>query len=302
MAVISTGSFPKALWPGIEAWFGAAYDEYPQQWKQCFEVKTSKQQYEEDAGFSGMGLAPLKAEGSAIQYDSMKQSYVKRYTMLSYAIAYMITREERDDNLYGKLSIARTRAAGYSMNATIETVAANVYNRAFNASFTGGDGVSLLNTAHPTAGGSFANKPTNDMDLSELALEDAIIAISDFTNDRGIRIAIKPQQLIIPTSLIFTAKRILNNPNQPDTAERNINALYQLNSIPQGYFVNHYFTNSNAWFIKTSCPEGMKFYMRTAPMMEDDNDFDTKNGKYSCFARFVPGWTDPRGLYGSSGA
>lgn len=300
--VITRGSLPKLLWEGLNQIFGLSYTTYNSEWKEMFEQNTSEKAYEEDVGLTGMGLAPQKAEGQSIQYDTMKQNYVSRYTNLSYALGYIITREELDDNLYAQFGKERTQNLANSINITREHVGANIFNRAFSGSYTGGDGVSLCNSSHPIEGGTFANQLSVPADLSESSLEQACIDISKLTDARGIKIAVRPQKLIIPTDLMFTAERILKNPAQPDTAERNINALYQMGMVPQGYRVNHYLTDADAWFIITDCPKGLRYFERKAASFEDDNDFDTKNAKYSAYIRYSFGWTDPRGVFASQGA
>lgn len=299
---ITRGSNPKLLWPGLNVIWGLAYKEYPEEWRQCFELNTSDKAYEEDVSMTGMGLTPVKPEGEGIVYDTMKQSFVTRYTNVSYALGYIITREEFEDNLYAKVGTERSRNLAFSMRQTKENVGANIFNRAFNASYTGGDNVSMLNVSHPTEGGVFANKLAVDADLSEASLEQALIDISKFVDNRGNRISVQGQKLLVPSELAFEAKRILGNPFRPATADRDINAMYQMGELPQGYMVNHYLSDADAWFIITNCPNGLRHFERTAPRFEDDNDFDTKNGKFSGFYRDSFGWTDPRGVFGSAGA
>jgi len=300
--VITRGSLPKLLWPGLNQIWGAAYNEYISEWKDVFEINMSDKAYEEDVGLVGMGLAPQKPEGQAIQYDTMKQNYVSRYTNLAYALGFVITREELADCLYPKFGTDRSKALAFSMHQTKENIGANVLNRAFDTEYTGGDGVTLLNSSHPTDGGTLSNTLSAAADLSEAALETACIDIANFRDNRNNRIAIRPSKLIVPVNVMFDAERILKNPFQPDTAERNINSLYQMGMIPEGYRVNHYLSDSDAWFIMTDCPNGLRYFEREAPRFEDDNDFDTKNAKFSAYERYSFGWTDWRGIYGSPGA
>jgi len=299
--VITRGSNPKLLWPGLNKIWGLAYNEYPEEWRQCFELNTSDRAYEEDVSMTGMGLTPVKPEGEGIEYDTMKQSFISRYTNISYAKGFIITREEFEDNLYAKVGVQRSKNLAFSMRQTKENVGANIFNRAFSSSYKGGDGVSMLNTAHPTEGGTFSNKLLLDADLSEASLEQATVDIAKFVDNRGLTISVQPQKLIVPSTLMFDAKRILGNPLRPATADRDINAMYQMGILPEGYMINHYLSDADAWFIKTNCPNGLRHFERTAPRFEDDNDFDTKNGKFSGYYRDAFGWTDPRGVYGSAG-
>jgi len=300
--IISTGSAPKLLWPGLNQIWGIAYNEYIQEWKELFEIHQSDKHYEEDVALSGTGLAPVLPDGAQISYDTMKQVFVTRYTHVAYALGYIITRQEIDDNLYDEFGKDRTIALARSLNQARENVGANVYNRAFNGSYTGGDGVSLLNTSHPTEAGVQSNKPDTDVDLSEAALEQAAIAIANFKDNRGNRIAIRPQKVIVPVQLQFEVDRILKNPLRPATAERDINALFQMNIFPEGFAVNHYLSDPDAWFVRTDCMKGMKYFSRTEPEFSSDNDFETFNAKFKAYARFSFGWTDWRALYGSQGA
>lgn len=300
--VITTGSTPKLLWPGLNAIWGMSYAEYVPEWKALFEINSSDKNYEEDVGLTGMGLAPVKVEGEALQYDTMKQSFVTRYMNVAYSIGFVITREEIEDNLYAQFGKQRAQNVAFSMHQTKENVGANIFNRAFNASFPGGDGVSMVNALHPVEGGNQSNTLSVAADLSEASLEQAIIDIGDFRDNRNNRIMVKPKALVIPQNLRFTATRILKNPERPDTTDRDINAIYADGSIPGGMILNHYFTDSDAWFILTNCPNGLKYFERSAPRFESDNDFSTKNALFSGYERYSFGWTDWRGVYGSPGA
>lgn len=301
--VITRGSFPKGLWPGLNQIWGLSYNQYVAEWKEIFEQNISEKAYEEDVGLVNMGLAPQKQEGQSIQYDTMKQNFVSRYTNLAYALGFVITREELADCLYEKFGPERTETLAHSMQQTKENVCANILNYAFASSgHTGGDGVVLCSTSHPTEGGTLSNRISTAADLSEAVLETAIIDIADFRDNRNNHIAIRPKKLIIPPQLMFDAERILKNPFQPDTAERNINAMYQMGMIPEGYRVNHYLSDTDAWFILTDCPTGLRYFEREPARFEQDNDFDTKNAKFSCYERYSVGWTDWRGIYGSPGA
>jgi len=299
--VISTGSTPKLLWPGLTDIWGLSYNQYPQEWKDLFITMTSNKSYEEDVGLTGMGLAEVKAEGAALKYDTMKQSFVTRYTNVVYSKGYIITEEEIDDNLYPQFGRDRTENVAFSMVQTKENIGANIFNRAFNAAFPGGDGVSLINASHPTEGGVLSNTLSVAANLSEAALEDALVDISQFRDSRNNHITIKGRCLAIPSQLMFEATRILKNPQRPDTANRDISAMYQMGVLPEGVKVNHYFTDTNAWFILTNCPKGLKHFQRKAPSFAQDNDFSTKNALFSGSERYSFGWTDWRGAYGSPG-
>lgn len=299
---ITTGSTPKLLWPGLTDIWGLAYDQYPQQWKELFTSYRSEKNYEEDVGLTGMGLASVKPEGSPFAYDSMKQSFVTRYTNVAYAKGFIISREEIDDNLYASFGRDRARNLAFVMVQTKENVGANVFNRAFNASYPGGDGVSLINSSHPTEGGTLSNTLAVAADLSEASIEDALIDISQFRDNRNNRMQIRARCLAIPSQLMFEATRILKNPQRPGTADRDISAMYQMGVLPEGIKVNHYFSSTKAWFILNYCESGLKYYERTAPMFEQDNDFSTKNAQFSGYERYSFGWTDWRVAYGSPGS
>jgi phage major head subunit gpT-like protein len=296
--VISTGNHPKALWPGMHAFFQASYNEHPEEYREIFSIEKSSKNYEEDTALSGFGLAPAKAEGAAISYDSESQKYTKRYTHVVYGLGYVVTEEELEDNQYEIVSRRRIKRLAYSMRQTKEIVSANVLNRATTAGYNGGDGVVLLSTAHPSSNGNWSNKLSTAADLSEAALEDIVIQIGQAVNDRGLNIALRPKKLIVPVNLMFEAKRILKSEQQSGNANNDINAL-------KGMFdftVNHYLTDTDAWFIKTDAPNGMTMFERRAMSFQQDNDFDTANAKAKATMRFSVGWSDPRSIYGSEGA
>jgi hypothetical protein len=300
--IITTATHPKALWPGIKAWWGQVYNEHPEEYVDLFDKDTSSQHYEEDVQLTGFGLAPRKTEGSGTSYDSEIQGFVTRYTHIAYALGYIVTKEELDDNLYEKVSKKRAAALAMSFRQTKENVAANVYNRAFSGTYLGGDGVALCSTAHPNAtGGTFANKPTVDADLSEAALEDAVIAIMGYQNDRGLLINVMPQSLHIARQEHFNANRILKSVYQSGTANNDINVLMATNAFPKGIKLNHYFTSPHAWFLRTNVQDGMKYYERVGISFDQDNDFDTMNVKAKGYERYSFGWTDPRAVYGVNG-
>ncbi len=302
MSIINSGSFSKALWPGVNAWYGKAYSEYTPEHPKLFETFKSSKAFEEDVGVSGFGLASVKPEGSPIQYDSERQAFITRYNHVVYALGFVITREMVDDDQYAIAGQRKAQGLAFSMRQTKEIIAANVYNRAFNSSYVGGDGKELLATDHPLfAGGTWANELTTAADLSEAALEQAHIDIAGFTNDRGLLIAVKPKTLIIPRQLIFEAKRLTAPTGRPGTDTNDINAMKELGLVPE-VVVNHYLTDSDAWFLRTNTPHGMKHWERRGDEFGMDNDFDTENAKYKATARYSFGWTDPRGLFGSPGA
>lgn len=302
--VINTGSHPKALWPGIREWWGREYNTHQEEWKQLVDVETSSMNYEEDVQITGFGLVPVKDQGASTTYDSEIQGFTTRYTHLSYSLGYIVTQEELEDNLYEKVSKTRARALAFSFQQTKENVVANIYNRAFNSSFVGGDGVELLSTAHPnTSGGTFSNELTVAADLSEVSLEDMIIQMMGATDDRGLLISLMPQSLIVPRQEWFNANRILKSTLQNDTANNATNVLKATNAIPGGIVMNHYLTDQNAWFLRSNIRPGtgLKFYQRVPISFTQDNDFDTDNAKAKSRERYSVGWTDPRALWGSAG-
>ena len=303
MAVITTGSFAKALWPGINAWYGMQYDEHRVEYTDLFKTESSDKAYEEEVAVSGFGLAPKKAEAAGISYDTARQLFVKRYTNVTYGLGFIITREMYEDDLYSVIGKQRSRSLAFSMRQTKETVAGNIFNRAFNSSYTGGDGLELCSTAHVTAGATFANETNPASDLSTAALEQAAIDIMDFRDNRGLKISVQPKCLAVPTALAFEAQRILKSALEHDTANNAINALKSMNVFPDGIKVNHYFTDANNWFIITNVPDGLKYFERRADdFSPGENYFDTENARYKATARYVFGWTDPRAVFGSAPA
>lgn len=302
MSVINSSSFAKALWPGVNAWYGKAYNEYSTEYNKLFDTFKSTKAFEEDVGVSSFGLAVVKPEGAPVQMDSERQAFITRYSHVVYALGFIITREIMEDDQYDVVGQRKAQGLAYSMRQTKEVVAANVYNRAFSSSYVGGDGKELLATDHPNfAGGTWANELTTAADLSEAALEQACIDIAGFTNDRGLLIAAKPKTLIIPRQLMFEAKRILGSDGQVYSADNTLNAIKTMGMIPE-VVVNHYLTDTDAWFIRTDVPHGMKHFERRADAFDMENDFDTENAKFKATARYSFGWTDPRGLFGSPGA
>jgi hypothetical protein len=301
MAVIATGSHPKALWPGVYAWFGAKYNEHPQQYTELFDIKSSSKNYEELVEQTGFGLAPVKAEGSSTAYDSHAQGATSRGTNVAYSLGYIVTREEKADNLYSEVSMQRAASLAFSMAQTRENVGANVYNRAFNNSYTGGDAKELCATDHPSLAGDMSNELATAADLSEASLEDLTINILDAKNSKGLKISLQPQCLIVPTALIYDAQRILESTLQSATANNDINALRSMSVIPK-VVVNNYLTDSDAWFIRTNAPSGLCWFDREPVQFTKDEDFDTDNAKAKAYMRFIPFWGDWRGVYGTPGA
>jgi hypothetical protein len=300
--IITTASHPKALWPGIKAWWGQVYDEHQEEYSKLFDSDTSSMNYEEDVQLTGFGLAPVKSEGSGVAYDSEIQGFTTRYTHVAYALGYIVTKEELDDNLYEQVSRRRAAALAMSFRQTKENVGANIYNRAFNGTYLGGDGVSLCNTAHPnTSGGTFANTPTVAADLSEASLEDALTAIMGFQNDRGLLINVMPKSLVVARQNWWNANRIMKSAYTPSTANNAVNVLVATNALPEGIVMNHYLTSPNAWFVRTNIQNGLKYYSRVGIQFDQDNDFDTMNAKAKGYERYSFGWTDPRAIYGVNG-
>jgi len=308
MGVIATSSFAKALWPGVNAWYGDAYTQYPVEWEKLFDKNTSRKAFEEDVGASYFGLANVKTEGQPIQYDTSRQGFTSRYNHVVYALGFIITREIYEDDLYDVVGKQKAGSLAFSMRQTKEIVAANVYNRAFNTSYVGGDSVTLIasaggggsSTAPNIAGGTYTNGPSAAVDMSEAALEQACIDIAGFTNDRGLKIAVRPQTLIIPKELMFEAKRILQSDGRVGTDNNDLNAIKTMGLIPS-VVVNHYLTDTDAWFIRTDVKNGLKYFERRADAFDMDEDFDTENAKYKATARYSFGWTDRRAIYGSPG-
>lgn len=301
MAVITTGQHPKALWPGIKEWWGRSYQEHKEEYVDLFDTETSDKAYEEDVEITGFGLAPVKNQGTAINYDTESQGSVTRYTHVAYALGYIVTFEELRDDLYEVVSKRRAKMLAFSMRQTKENVGANVYNRAFTSGYTGGDGQVMICNTHPTLTGNQSNVLATPADLSEASIEDLTIQIMQATNNRGLRISLMPESLHIPTQTWYEANRILKSVLQNDTANNAINVLKATNVFPKGIKMNHYFTSATAWFIRTNAPTGMKHYVRDAVMFDQDNDFDTKNAKAACYERYSFGWSDWRGVYGSQG-
>ena len=300
--IITTGNIAKLLWPGLNARWGVAYNEHPAEWPDLVDTFSSDKAYEEDQEMTGFGLAPIKTQGASIAYDSGGQGPTTRYTHIAYALGFIITKEAIDDNLYEKISFQRTGSLAFSMRQTKENVVANVYNRAFSASYLGADGVSLLSASHPSLSGNQSNILGTAADLSEASLEDLNVQVMNATNSRGMKIPLMARSLIVPPALVFEATRILKSTGQNDSANNAINAMKSMGLFPDGIKVNHYLTDTDAYFIRTNVPEGLKLFQRNAAEFAQDSDFDTYNLKYKAYERYSTGWSDWRGLFGTPGA
>lgn len=301
--VINTGSHPKLLWPGIHATWGQMWAEHEAEYIHLYDIDGSDKAYEEDVQLTGFGLAPIKAQGASVSWDSEVQGAITRYQHIAYALGYMVTKEELEDNLYEIVSQRRAKANAFSMAQTLENVAAFLYNNAFVSTyFTTGDGASLISTAHVNVtGGNFSNALSPAADLAESSLEDLVIQIMGAQTDRGLLINIMPESLHIARQEWFNANRILKSVLQSNTANNNINVLNATSAFPKGIKLNHYFTSPHAFFIRTNCPNGMTMFWRNKPEFDQDNEFSTKNALASAYMRFSVGCTDPRSIYGSNG-
>jgi phage major head subunit gpT-like protein len=303
MAVITTGNFQKLLLPGIRKLFGDEYKDMPVLYPMYMDVVKSTRNFEEDTLYSGLGLGKIKPEGSAIQYDDTSQQYTKRYTNVTYANGFIITREMMEDGVAPFKAERLTKSLARGMVQTKDIVAANVMNRAFNSSYTGGDGKELCATDHPTLSSDLRNELSTAADLSEASLEQAIIDLSDFRDHRGLRMHHMPKKLLVPKELRFEARRILGSEGRVGVADNDLNAIKSLGDLGVGdVIVNNYLTDTDAWFIITDVPDGLKFQVRREMEIGTDNDFDTENAKFKATMRFDTGWTDPRGVFGSPGA
>lgn len=301
MATITTGSHPKALWPGIHAWWGRSYDEHLPEFPDLFEIDTSDKAYEEEVEMTGFGLAPAKPQGQQIFYDTEVQGPVSRYTHVAYALGFIVTYEELRDDLYEVVSKRRAQQLAFSMRQTKENILAAIYNNGFSASYLGADGVALFSASHPTLGGNQSNLLTTAADLSEVAVENLCIQVMNTTNNRALKISALPQSLHVPPQLFFDANRIYHSVLQNDTANNAINVLRATGVFPKGIKVNHYFTSSTAWFIRTNIPRAIQYFERDKISFDQDNDFDTKNAKAACYERYSAYWSDFRGAFGTPG-
>ena len=300
---ISRAQLLKELLPGLNALFGLEYARYGEEHKEIYETETSERSFEEETKLSGFSAAPVKNEGSALAYDNAQEAWTARYTHETIAMGFSITEEAIEDNLYDSLSSRYTKALARAMAYTKQVKAANVLNNAFNTGVTYGDGVSLCNTAHPLiSGGTNSNRPTTGADLNETSLENAVIQIAAWTDERGLLIAAKPKKLVVPPALMFVATRLLETELRVGTTDNDINALKNNGSIPDGYCVNHFLTDTNAWFLTTDVPNGLKHFVRTPLSNSMDGDFDTGNVRYKARERYSFGVSDPLGIFGSPGS
>src|SRR5512137_3230514 len=302
---ISRAQLLKELLPGLNALFGLEYKKYGEEHKEIYETETSERSFEEETKLSGFSAAPVKNEGSAIAYDNAQEAFTARYNHETIALGFSLTEEAIEDNLYDSLSARYTKALARAMAYTKQVKAASVLNNGFNTggSYNGGDGVSLFNTAHPlVSGGTNSNTAATPVDLNETSLEAAVIQIAAWTDERGLLIAAKPRKLIVPPGLMFVSKRLLDTELRVGTTDNDINALKAMGSIPEGYTVNHFLTDTNGWFLMTDVPNGLKHFVRTPLANSMDGDFDTGNVRYKARERYSFGVSDPLGVFGSPGA
>ena len=299
---ISRAQLVKELEPGLNALFGLEYKRYENEAAQIFDNESSDRAFEEEVMLSGFGTADVKPEGSGVQYDDAQETYTARYTMETVALAFALTEEAIEDNLYDRISSRYTKALARSMATSMQVKGANVLINATTAAYTGGDGATLVANDHPTLNGNQSNRPTTYSDLSETSLEQALIDIAGYQDERGLKIAAQGTKMIIPKELEFTATRILKSQGRVGTADNDINALKSMGMVPQGYTVNHYLTDNNAWFLKTDVPNGRKHFVRAPLKTAMEGDFDTGNVRYKARERYSFGWSDWRGIYGNTGA
>jgi hypothetical protein len=300
---ISRAQLLKELLPGLNALFGLEYKKYGEEHKEIFETESSERSFEEETKLSGFSAAPVKNEGAALAYDNAQEAWTARYVHETIAMGFSITEEAIEDNLYDSLSSRYTKALARGMAYTKQVKAANILNNAFAAGYTYGDGVTLCSTSHPlVSGGVNSNRPTVAADLNETSLEAAVIQIAAWTDERGLLIAAKPTKLVIPAALQFVATRLLETKLRVGTADNDINAIENNGSIPGGYTINNYLTDTNAWFLLTDVPNGLKHFVRTPMQTGMDADFDTGNSRYKARERYSFGVSDPLGIFGSPGA
>jgi Mu-like prophage major head subunit gpT len=300
---INRAQLARQLEPGLNTVFGLEYNRYPEEWKNIFEIESSNRAFEEDQLMMGFGPAQLKAEGAGISFDSTSELWTARYTMVNIATGFSITEEAQDDNLYGNVGKKLARAMARSLQHSKEIRGANVLNNGFDSNFVGGDGKQLFATDHPLGkGGTLSNTLSTPADLSEAAIEDATIAIAGFVDDAGLPVMVMPKRLIVPKELNYEAQRILYSNGRVGTPDNDLNAIKELSAIPEGYSLNHYLTDPDAWFIITDCPDGLKHFKRMPVRTMTQGEFNTGNILYKGQERYAFGWTDPRCAYGSAGA
>jgi hypothetical protein len=300
---ISRSQLAKELEPGLNALFGLEYDKYDKEHLDVFDVESSDRAFEEEVMLAGFGNAETKPEGAGVNYDTAQEAWTARYNHETIALAFAITEEAVEDNLYDKLAGRYTKALARSMNNAKQIKGANVLNNGFSSSYTGGDGKELLATDHPTVtGGDFKNELTTAADLNETSLEQALVDLADMIDERGLKVAVKATKMLIPSELVFVAERLLQSQLRTGTADNDINAVKSSGMVPGGYVVNHYLTDSDAWFLKTDAPNGLKVFERSPLKTSMEGDFDTGNMRYKARERYSFGWSDPRGIFGSPGA
>jgi hypothetical protein len=300
---ISRAQLLKELLPGLNALFGLEYARYGEEHKELYETETSERSFEEETKLSGFSAAPVKNEGSAIAYDNAQEAWTARYNHETIALGFSLTEEAIEDNLYDSLSARYTKGLARAMAYTKQVKAAATLNNGFSAAYTGGDGVALFSTAHPLVnGGTNGNTPSTQADLNETSLENAVIQIAAWTDERGLLIAAKPKKLVVPPALQFVATRLLETELRVGTNNNDINAIKNNGSVSEGYTINHFLTDTNAWFLTTDVPNGLKHFVRTPLSNSMDGDFDTGNVRYKSRERYSFGWSDPLGIYGSSGS
>ena len=300
---INRAQLVKELEPGLNALFGLEYDRYENEHAEIFDSENSDRAFEEEVMLSGFAQAPTKGEGTAVTYDTAQETYTSRYSHETVALAFALTEEAIEDNLYDSLSARYTKALARSMASTKQVKAANVLNNGFSSTFPGGDGKELFALDHPTlTGGDGANEPSTDSDLNETSLENAMIDIAAFKDERGIKINVQARKLIVPPQLQFVADRLLKTPGRVGTSDNDINAMRNMSMLPDGYVVNHYLTDTDAFFIKTDAPNGMKHFVRSPMSTGMEGDFETGNVRYKARERYSFGFSDWRGMYGSKGA
>lgn len=300
MGVITTGSHPKASWPGVKSWFGASYDQHSLEYPLLFEKQTSDKAYEERVESTGFGLVPIKTQGAPVSYTSDQQGYISRLTNVTMALGYIVTMEELQDNLYEAKSFPRAKKLANAFRITKETIGANIFNRAFSGSYLGGDAVCLISASHPCISGNQSNVLDIAADISEAAIEDLCTQIMGATDSVGNNISLMPQKLAVARQNWFEANRILKSTLNNETATNAINVLKATNALPGGIVMNHWFSDPDAWFILTS-QGGLIYQERMALDFDQDNDFDTKNAKAKGVERYVFGWDDWRGIFGTPG-
>jgi len=300
---ISRAQLLKELLPGLNALYGLEYKRYGEEWKELFETESSDRSFEEETKLSGFGSAPVKSEGAGVTYDTAGEAFTSRYTHETVALGFSITEEAIEDNLYDSLSSRYTKALARAMSYTKQVKGASVLNNAFTSGVNGGDGVVLCATNHPLVnGGTNSNRPAAGIDLNETAIEAAVIQIAAWTDERGLLIAARPRKLVIPPAYMFVAKRLFGSDLRPGGADNDVNAIRVMNVVPQGTSVNHFLTDTNAWFLLTDCPNGLKHFNRVSMSTNMEGDFETGNVRYKARERYSFGWSDPLGAFGSPGS